>query len=201
MAFLKGLGLDISSLVEVPVSINMIINNGMTGWNPGNIVNDNPLTTGGLLAWHSDGYKVGSFFVIDLGVPRNIIKARVVGDFTNAVYTINYSDDGNTWSSASNNFSFSRMEAVEPEWVSVGAHRYWRFYINSSKEADNNTNGSWLLDFKLYEQPQVIDTTPIFMPKVSTGIMDTKIMGIPIIYAGGGLIGALILMKILFRKK
>lgn len=215
MAFLKGLrglGEGLAVYEAVPLSVEMLTNHGMTAFQPDGIVGNLNTGAGG---WHSDGNKLGSYFTIDLGLPKEIIKAEIYSSqseastmWTNAIFTINASDDGSSWYSASDQFSIDKQLVSETAWPSIGSHRYWRVFVTASKDSEGvNTSGQWIGALRLYQKSSPLlaytDTGVVSVPynAPSSGIMDTKIMGIPILYAGGGLLGALILMKILFRKK
>lgn len=202
--FFKGPNID-ASRIKRPAWIHFY---NITAGDRNKVANNDYRDTG----WHTDGNKIGASIVFQYQIPVDIIQVAFyftdpANPVTNAVYRIDGSFDGNVWESASEWFHPS--EAISTiTYKSIGARLFWRAIVVSSIAADSkDTGGSWFSELEMFEnkaeqspqleiQPQTYETS--ILP-AQTSITNMKIGGIPIVYAGGGLLGLLVLLK-LFRR-
>jgi RHS repeat-associated protein len=105
---------------------------------------------------HSHG---GSVVQVDLGAGNQTTVTQVsiypaYAAFTGNTpgnYSIQYSDDASTWSTAATNFVPSHAGWNSVDWASVGVHRYWRLYLTNTPGT-----GPWLNELQLMAETNYV---------------------------------------------
>lgn len=125
-------------------SSSMITQSGLSAFSAANVVADSDLAALPGACFHTDSAGVGSYLQFDLGAgnSQEFRKVRVLSDRPSgqgavAVWNVQYSDDGSSWTTAytsldivTNNANYGNTDVVPTLaiWGSVGTHRYWRLY-------------------------------------------------------------------------
>ncbi len=129
-----------------PVS-TMLSQSGLGGFNAQNVVDDKTATN----AWFTDFSVAGAYLKIDLGAgnEKDYVKARIYADSAGdkGNYSIQYSDNGTSWTDAITGFIPSAKEWNEKTWFNTGLHRYWRLYLTNTPGV-----GAWLTELELYKK-------------------------------------------------
>ena len=85
---------------------------------------------------------------MDLGAgnAQAALQARIYAAVANYTgnYTVQYSDNGSTWSNAATNFVPNQLGWNSITWPSVGIHRWWRLYLTNTPGP-----GAWLNELQL----------------------------------------------------
>lgn len=93
----------------------------------------------GTVAWLTDTSTPGAYVAVDAGASkaRHYVAVRLYLSAAAgaAVYSVQYSDDGASWTSAATGFAPSAAGWNETIWSSVGVHRYWRLYVTNTPGA------------------------------------------------------------------
>jgi hypothetical protein len=142
-----------NSLVKLGLISQTTINSSMlsqfdlNSFNAAQLVDANIATTG----FHTDTADPGAWMQIDFGLgnEKSLIKWRYyVLATAQAVWDIQYSDDGTTWTTVYENFDVRTSAGWhEAVWEYVGAHRYWRSYKTNSA-----VGGAWHYELEVFEQ-------------------------------------------------
>jgi hypothetical protein len=126
----------------------MVTQSGLQGLSATLVVRDADNLSLPGACFYTDTSAVGSFLQFDLGAgnAQEFRKVRVITDKSSgqgayAVYNIQYSDDGSSWTTAytslditTNNAAYGSTDVIPTQaiWGSVGSHRYWRLYKTNS---------------------------------------------------------------------
>lgn len=126
----------------------MVTQSGLPAFTAANVVADADNVALPGACFHTDTSGVGSYLQFDLGVgnAQEFRRIRVLSDKSSgqgaiAVWNIQYSDDGSSWTTAytnldiqTNNANYGSTDVIPTlaVWDSVGAHRYWRLYKTNS---------------------------------------------------------------------
>jgi hypothetical protein len=98
-----------SGATRVPVASNMLTQFDINSWNPGNLVDGSVSSTG----FHTDTADAGAFVQIDFGVGNEqyLTEWRYYSCFNPvATWSIQYSDNGATWTTVASNFAIQSPE-------------------------------------------------------------------------------------------
>jgi RHS repeat-associated protein len=132
----------------IALSASMLSQSGLSGYNPGQITDGSTACCG----WHTDTATAGAWLQVDLGAGNQTAvtqasiypaSAAYTGN-TPGNYSVQYSDDASTWSTAATNFVPSQAGWNSIIWASVGVHRYWRLYLTNTPGT-----GPWLNELQL----------------------------------------------------
>lgn len=169
-----------SSAPSDPAS-SMLFSSGLVSFSATNAVDNNVGTN----AWHTDSSSAGAWLMIDLGAgnSQDYVKARLysAGSGNNAVYSVQFSDDGINWTTAAAPFTTGLSGWNEKMWNPVGAHRLWRLLLTNTPGF-----GTWMTELEMYA------LTPPVHPTVGNALLvqesgDVTIAGGLILQAIDGL--------------
>jgi uncharacterized phage protein gp47/JayE len=100
-------------------------------------------------AWDHDGAAEGQFVKVSYGPAEgcDYTKVRLYADVSgsDAVYNIQYSDDGTTWVDTDNTITPALAGWNEATWTSVGFRRYWRLVLDAAP-----TDESQIMEMEWY---------------------------------------------------
>lgn len=126
------------------VTTTMLTNTNLDNFNSSLTVDGNTET----VAWNTNNAPVGASLAIDLGAATEIVGAGLFMDAAGyaRAYHIEHSDDGSAWTPI-----YEWLRPALAGWNDVylpsgGAHRYWRFYLESTAVAGANVTEMRLIE-------------------------------------------------------
>jgi hypothetical protein len=141
----KSLTTDMA-VVAAPFASSAFSSSGLTAFDATKIWNDNLSDT----AWHTDSSVPGAYLRLDCGVgnEKEYIEARIyaAAGGHNAIWNVEYSDDGSTWFLAASGFAVTATGLNKIKWARVGAHRNWRIKLTNTPGA-----GAWNTELQFLE--------------------------------------------------
>jgi hypothetical protein len=132
------------------LTAGMLTSSGVTVASLAQAVDDNFSTN----AWHTDTAVAGAWIQADLGASLTKKFQSCIlcsGSTSNAIYDVEYSDNGTVWTKAFTGFNLSLLSKagitiMACSWGDVGAHRYWRLLLTNTPGA-----GAYINEWKMHE--------------------------------------------------